>query len=449
MSSSRSRFWTSGKRRDKVVFSSRLPSSLTTNRLTATLERLRMDGRRVRDLTVSNPTQVGLEYPQDLLSPLADGRGLVYQPHPFGLELARAAVSVDYARRGLSVAHDRIVLTSSTSEAYSLLFKTLCDPGDEVLVPQPSYPLFEQLTRLDAIVAVPYELEYHGKWQIDIDGFRRSLTPRSKVAVVVSPNNPTGSYARSSELSEIERLSAANGLAVIVDEVFADYELEPGAASRAGRALECGEALTCSLGGLSKSIGLPQAKLAWIAFAGPECVVADALVRLEYVADAYLSVSTPVQAAAADLMTAGATVREAIAERITSNLATLRNAVARVPACRLLDAEGGWSAVLQVPTLSTEEDLVLDLLIRDGILVHPGYFFDFPRGSFLVLSLLTPCALLAEGVSDILARFASSAPLSAAITPPVLPASSSQPASALPALPASAAPARVDKSDTP
>jgi len=425
--------------------------------LTATLERLRLDGRRVRDLTVSNPTQVGLEYPQDLLSPLADARGLVYRPHPFGMESARAAVAADYARRGLSVAHDRIVLTSSTSEAYSLLFKTLCDPADEVLVPQPSYPLFEQLTRLDAIVAVPYDLEYHGTWQIDLDSFRRAVTSRSKVVVVVSPNNPTGSYARPAELSEIENVSAANGLAVIVDEVFADYELEPGAASRAGRPLECRDALTCSLGGLSKSIGLPQAKLAWIAFAGPARVVDDALGRLEYVADAYLSVSTPVQAAAADLMAAGVTVRSAIGERITFNLQVLKNAVDRVPACRLLTPEGGWSAVVQVPTLSTEEDLVLDLLTRDGILVHPGYFFDFPRDSFLVLSLLTPCALFAEGVSDILARFTASAPLSASITPPVLPVSPPQTSSAVSAFPASVPhavraasgpPARVDKSDT-
>ncbi len=399
------------------MFSSRLPSSLTTNRLTATLEGLRRDGRRVRDLTVSNPTQVALDYPPHLLAPLADVRGLVYQPHPLGLESARAAVAAEYGRRGLSVAPDRIVLTSSTSEAYSLLFKALCDPGDEVLVPEPSYPLFEQLTRLDAIVAVPYELEYHGTWQINLDSLRCGRTSRSKAVVVVSPNNPTGSFVKAAELSEIERIAAAHGLAVIVDEVFADYELEPGAASGAGRALECREALTCSLGGLSKSIGLPQAKLAWMALAGPEPVVTDALTCLEYVADAYLSVSTPVQASVADLLAAGSAVRSAIRQRLASNVQALKDAVDGVPACRVLHAEGGWSAVLQVPTLSTEEDLVLDLLTRDGILVHPGYFFDFPRGSFLIVSLLTPCAAFAEGVGDILARFASSAPLSVPAEP--------------------------------
>jgi len=272
------------------VFSNRLPSTLATNRLTATLDRLRREGRRVRDLTVSNPTHAALDYAPDLLSPLADVRGLVYRPHPLGLESARVAVAADYARRGLSVAPDRIVLASSTSEAYSLLFKTLCDPGDEVLVPEPSYPLFEQLTRLDAIVAVPYELEYHGTWQVNLDSLRRGLAPRSKAVVAVSPNNPTGSYVKQAELAEIESVCANHDLAVLVDEVFADYELEAGAASRAGRPLECREALACSLGGLSKSIGLPQAKLAWMALAGPEPVVADALTRLEYVADAYLSV---------------------------------------------------------------------------------------------------------------------------------------------------------------
>ena len=403
----------------------------------------------MRDLTTSNPTRVELDYPPDVMAPLADVRGLVYQPHPLGLELGRAAVAADYGRRGLSVAPDRIVLTSSTSEAYSLLFKVLCDPGDEVLVPQPSYPLFEQLTRLDAIVAVPYELEYHGTWQVNLDSLRRGRTSRSKAVVVVSPNNPTGSFVKAAELSEIEKVAAAHGLAVIVDEVFADYELEPDSASRAGRALECREALTCSLGGLSKSIGLPQAKLAWMALAGPEPVVTDALTRLEYVADAYLSVSTAVQASAGDLLAAGSAIRSAIKQRLASNVEALKNAVSGVPACRVLHVEGGWSAVFQVPTLSTEEDLVLDLLTRDGILVHPGYFFDFPRGSFLIVSLLTPCAVFADGVGDILARFASSAPLSVssiASALPTLPSSSASPASpAQPVVPAR----HRDRSDVP
>ena len=386
------------------MFSSRPPPNLTPNRLTQTLARLRSDGRAIVDLTESNPTRAGLEYPPDLLAPLAHPRGLAYQPFPFGLIEARSAVAAEYARRRISVPAERIVLTVSTSDAYSLLFKVLADPGEEVLIPRPSYPLFEHLTRLDGLAARPYDLEYHGAWSIDVASVEQALTPRTRVLIVVSPNNPTGSFVKRDELARLAHICAERQIALVADEVFADYELEPGAASNSGRVLDQDEALVFSLGGFSKSIGLPQEKLGWIAVGGPAPLVGRALERLELVCDTYLSVSTPVQAAAADLLERGASVREQIRARITANYRhfVARSAVA--PASRLLRSEGGWYAVLQVPTLQTEEELVLDLLVNDGVLTHPGYFFDFPRESYLVISLLPAESAFAAGLERLLAR---------------------------------------------
>lgn len=383
------------------MFSNRVPHDLTPNQLTAALAAVRGSGRRLLDLTQSNPTRAAFDYPDALLAPLAHPRGLVYRPAAAGLLQAREAVAADYARRGVTTAPDRIVLTASTSEAYSLLFKVLADPADEVLVPRPSYPLFEHLTRLDAVRAVFYDIEYHGVWSIDVASIERAMTPRTRIVLAVSPNNPTGSYLKRDELAAIERLCAANGLALIVDEVFADYRLEDGG-PLVGNPLECRDALAFSLGGLSKSIGLPQAKLAWLGVAGPQSLVRDALERLEFAADTYLSVSTPVQAAARDLLRDGASVRTAIQERVTTNFRRLRKGVTAESGCQVLHTEGGWYGVVQVPSLSTEEDLVLTLLSDHGILVHPGYFFDFPRESYLVLSLLTPEPDFAEGVEAIL-----------------------------------------------
>ncbi len=387
------------------MFSDRIPRDLAPNRLTAVLEQCRRDGRRVIDLTQSNPTSAGIPYPPDLLAPLAHARGLTYRPQAAGLFEAREAVANEYARRGARISPDRLVLTASTSEAYSLLFRILCDPGDEVLVPRPSYPLFEHLTRLDALAAVPYDLEYHGAWSVSLGSITQAITDRTRVMLAVSPNNPTGSFVKSDELVAIEEICARGNLALIVDEVFADYCLSDDAARRAGNPLACTSALTFGLGGLSKSIGLPQAKLGWIALGGPPDLVADAQARLEFASDTFLSVSTPVQAAAAELLQRGAPVRRAIHDRVTANWRQLRLAVAAAPACRVLDAEGGWYGVVQVPSLATEEDLVIEMLTRDGILVHPGYFFDFPRESFLVVSLLPPEPEFAEGVSAILRHF--------------------------------------------
>lgn len=387
------------------MFSSRLPPQLAPNRLAQALARAREANRRILDLTESNPTNAGFEYPSDLLAPLADPAALQYDPQPFGAMDARIAVAQEYERHGIDVPPDRIVLTASTSDAYSQLFKLLADAGDEVLVPRPSYPLFEHLTRLDLIVARSYDLEYHGSWSIDFASVERALGPRVRALLVVSPNNPTGSFITRDELDRLAAICAARDIAIVADEVFADYELAVDARAGAGRALQRPGVLSFTLGGLSKSVGLPQVKLGWMAAAGPATLVAAALERLELICDTYLAVSTPVQTAAGPLLTAGAAVRRQIADRVRANYLSLQSAAAAVPSCRVLRADAGWSAVMQVPALESEEDLVLRLLTADGVLVHPGYFFDFPRESFLIVSLLPRPPEFAEGIGRLLRHF--------------------------------------------
>ena len=385
-------------------FSARVPSDLLSNRLAQAVRRARESGPLI-DLTESNPTRAGFEYPAGLLAPLAHPRGLVYEPSPLGLPGARRAVAAEYERRGVAVRPERIALAASTSDAYSLLFKLLADAGDEVLVPRPSYPLFDHLTRLDAVTAVPYDLEYHDGWTIDVASVERALTSRTRALLVVNPNNPTGSFVKPDELERLQDICAARDAALIADEVFGDYELQPGAAAAAGRVLAAREGaapLSISLGGLSKSAGLPQLKLGWMALGGPDALVRQALERLELVCDTYLSVSTPVQAAASELIARAAPVRAQIQARIVANYRRLVEQAAQAPSCRVLRAEGGWYAVLQVPTLGSEEDLVVALVDRAGVLAHPGYFFDFPRESFLVVSLLPDERLFAAGIDAVL-----------------------------------------------
>jgi hypothetical protein len=386
------------------VFSSRIAGDLAPNRLTEIVRQRRADGRPVIDLTESNPTRVGLAYPSDFLAPLADCRGLTYAPQPFGIAAARQAVAADYQRRGVTIGPERIALTASTSEAYSLLFKLLAAPGDEILVPRPSYPLFEHLTALDGLVACPYDLEYNGVWSIDFASVNRALGPRTRALLLVNPNNPTGSVASREELDRLATLCRRLDIALIADEVFADYQLEPVASSQSPPPLTRDDVLVFALGGLSKSIGLPQVKLGWIAAAGPKAKLDEALLRLELICDTYLSVSTPVQLAAAELLDRGRAIRRQITERITANYRQLKVQVADVPSCRVLHAAGGWSAIIQVPTFQSEEDLVIDLVSQAGVLTHPGYFFDFPRESFLILSLLSPEPSFADGVGRLLTQ---------------------------------------------
>jgi len=368
------------------LFSSRLPATLSANAINLALERLRAAGDSWLDLTETNPTRVGLAYPEDILHSLGDRAGVRYEPQPRGLRLTRQAVAADYARRGREVDPDAIVLTASTSEAYSLLFKLLCDPGDEVLVPQPSYPLFELLTRLDGVRAVPYRLDYQGAWWIDRDSLSSAITPRTRAVLVVSPNNPTGSLLRSADHDWLINLCLSRELAIVADEVFADYPLAPRADGTA--AITSDDVLSFALGGLSKSIGLPQVKLGWLASSGPVSRVAHAIGRLEVIADTYLSVSAPVQLAAPNLLDHGRVIRAAIAARLDRNLQDLRAMLTDYPAISLLEPEGGWSAVLRVPATLPEEAFILLALSEARVLVHPGYFFDFASEAFLVVSLL-------------------------------------------------------------
>lgn len=383
------------------MFSERTRWDLRANRLAERLAERRAAGARVLDLTESNPTRAGLPCPADVLAGLARAEARRYEPSPFGLPAAREAVAADFARRGFPLDPGRIVLSASTSEAYAFLFKLLCDPGDEVLVPRPGYPLFDFLATLECVRARPYPLARDGEWHVDVAAVRDALGPRTRAVVVVSPHNPTGHCLKRDERVALEDLCAERGVALVSDEVFADYALRDDP-RRAGSVARDGPALAFAMGGLSKSCGLPQLKLAWTAVTGPEPVRRDALARLEVVADTYLSVSTPVQVAAPALLARREELSDPIRGRVRANLDALRAAIGPASPATLLEPEGGWSAVLRVPATLAEEERVTRLLEERDVLVHPGYFFDFPREAFLVLSLLTPESDFAEGVARVL-----------------------------------------------
>jgi alanine-synthesizing transaminase len=384
------------------VFSSRLPASLAHNRISVAVDAARARAP-LADLTESNPTVVGLHYPADAIrAALAAPAALVYEPTPQGLPAARAAVAAYYARHAVTVDAAHVTLTASTSEAYSWIFKLLCDPGDDVLVPQPSYPLFDQLAALESVRPVPYPLRYHGGWFVDIEEVRRALTPRTRAILVVNPNNPTGSFLKRDEARALAALAAERALALVSDEVFADYAFA--AAADADRVVTlAGEraCLTFCLSGLSKLVGLPQLKLGWIVAGGPDAARAQALERLEHIADTYLSVAAPVQHAAPSLLALVDDVGAQIAARVRENRASLAAALAGT-AAQLLDAEGGWSAIVRLPSTLSEEEWTLALL-DDGVLVHPGFFFDLPPTA-IVLSLLIAPATLAAALPAILRR---------------------------------------------
>jgi alanine-synthesizing transaminase len=369
------------------MFSNRLPRHAEVNALSRAVASLTAAGTAFVDLTESNPTRVGLPYPADLLRAATFDRARCYDPQPFGLRTAREAVSADYARRGVAVDPECIVLSASTSEAYSWLFKLLCNPGESVLIPQPSYPLFEHLTRLESVRAIPYRLEYHGRWDIDFESIAAAKDD-VRAVLLVSPNNPTGSYVTSHEAETLAAICRERQWAIVSDEVFAEYTLD--AQSPATEIARRAKVLSFTLGGASKALGLPQMKLAWTIVDGPVKERIDALSGLELIADTFLSVNTPVQVAASDLFQRGAIVREAIQRRVSRNLAAARERVRHYPACEVLRTEGGWSVVLRIPATRSEEALALGLLQHERVLVHPGFFFDFAHEAFLVLSLLLP-----------------------------------------------------------
>ena len=381
------------------MFSSRLNWSLRPNRLSALLEEKRQAGAPVLDLTESNPTRAGFAYPQaEILAALADAQGLRYHPSPRGLDNAREAVAGYYRERGTAVQPTDILLTASTSEAYAYLFKLLANPGDEILAPRPSYPLFEFLANLESVNVRQYPLRYDGAWHIDFDALEQSITPRTRAIVVVNPNNPTGSFLKRAELHRLEALAAERGLAILADEVFRDYAL----GAEADRILTLAgdrRALTFSMSGLSKIAGLPQMKLGWIVASGPHSD--QAMDALELIADTYLSVSTPVQVALPRLLALSNDIMEQIRRRTALNLAHLRETM-HGSSATVLRTEGGWYGVLQVPRTRSEEEWTLELLGQSNVLVQPGFFFDFDAEAFLVVSLLPEFAIFTEGISRLL-----------------------------------------------
>ena len=360
------------------------------------MEERRRAGARILDLTESNPTRAGIEYPADILSAFEDPRLLVYDPAPAGSREARKAVARYYAARGQHVTPERVLLTASTSEAYAYLFKLLTDPGDCVLVPRPSYPLFEFLADMESIEVRQYPLVYHGGWAIDPEALAGAVTERTRAVVMVNPNNPTGSYVKRAELAAIARLCAERGMAILSDEVFADYVLTPDPERADTTGVE--ECLTFSMSGLSKIAGLPQMKLGWIVAGGPAALRAAAQERLEWIADTYLSVGAPVQCAAGKLLALGDAIQRRIRERTAANLCYARAALAG-SAANILAVEGGWYITVQAPRIRSEEEWVLELLAREGVLVQPGFFYDFESEAYLVVSLLTAPEVFREGVA--------------------------------------------------
>lgn len=377
---------------DFPVFSNRTQHDPTPNALSSALEQRRAAGLPVLDLTVSNPTRVDLPFDRGaILAALSHHGVLDYAPEPLGLVSARQALS----RTLGNVDPDHILLTASTSEAYSFLLKTLCDPGDEVLVPRPSYPLFEHLAAFENVHLVPYRLAYDGEWHVDLDHLKRCVGARARAVVVVQPNNPTGSFLKPHEVRVLVEL----GLPVISDEVFGAYPLGP---SPIPSLMGTEGLLVFCLGGLSKLCGLPQMKLAWTVVSGPGALAAKVLERLELLADTFLSPGTPVQVALPALLDAGAVTRGAIAQRMDRNMATLRGMVDRTCPVSVLKVEGGWSATLRLPRTRTDDEWTLSLLEHQGVYVHPGYFFDFEDPAMVVVSLLTPPHVLEQGISRLI-----------------------------------------------
>jgi len=393
------------------MFSRRVPSDHSANRLSAAIERRRAAGAPLLDLTESNPTRCGFARDEEALrAALASPDSLRYEPHPQGLRSAREAVAGYYADRGVSVSPDELFLTTGTSEAYADVFKLLADPGDEVLVPTPGYPLLDVLTRLEAVRLVPYALRLGATgWVVDEEHVRSCISTRTRAIVVVSPNNPTGSYLKPREREELSALCRRFDCALIVDEVFSDYA----SGEHAGRvATTAGnrDALTFTLNGLSKLVGLPQVKLGWIHVGGPADQAAAARERLAFITDAFLSVSAGVQHAAARIIGSRGPVQEQIRKRVDGNEAELKRLLAGLASCRVLPREGGWYSVVEMPPAIADEDFAVDLLEAEGVLVHPGYFYDFAAGSYLVVSLLPPAADFREGASLLVRRLLAQVP---------------------------------------
>jgi alanine-synthesizing transaminase len=383
------------------MFSKRTDWKLTPNRFTELQRELRAGGREVIDLTVSNPTRVGLRYDSDaILNSLSHRGALDYDPQPKGLAPAREAVAAYYREQHClsEIDPEALILTTSTSEGYSYVLRLLCNPDDEILVPKPSYPLFEFLADLQDVRLTAYPLLYDHGWQIDFPSLSRAANSRTRAIVLVHPNNPSGSYVSDGERAQLNAFCREHGLALIVDEVFLDY---PHDGTPRPSFVVNAEVLTFTLSGVSKISGLPQMKLAWIAASGSMEDVSPAMDRLEVIADTYLSMNAPIQLAAATLLGQRKNVQPLLLDRVRMNLVELDRQLAEQKASQRLQVEGGWYAVLRVPATRSDEDLAIDLLHRASVLVHPGHFYDFPSDGYLILSLLTAPGEFREGTRRI------------------------------------------------
>lgn len=394
------------------MFAKRTGWGLETNRLSRAIEERRLKGLEILDLTESNPTRCGFDYDAQLLAALADPRALVYEPDPRGLRSAREAVAGYYAERGANISPEQIFLTTSTSEAYSFVFRLLADPGDTVLVPSPSYPLFDFLARLSDVELAAYPLEYAHTWRMDLTTLRGMLQPRTRAVLLVHPNNPTGSFVRSRELDTIIEICREDSLAIVADEVFGDYALAPDVAGhpsgpRVSTHASERRVLTFTLSGLSKISALPQMKVAWIVASGPDSLLRDALTRLEFIADTFLSVSAPLAHALPRLLETRRAIQPQLVARLQANLQLLDEKLGRGSAVSRLNVEGGWYAILKLPAIRSDEEWAVELLLSDGVLVHPGHFYDFQSEGYLVLSLLPRVETFREGVTRLLARVAA------------------------------------------
>jgi alanine-synthesizing transaminase len=387
-------------------FARRTSWDLATNRYTQALDAHRRAGRELLDLTASNPTTVGLQYrEEELLRALTNRDALRYDPRPKGLLAAREAVTAYYAERGSHLSPDDLILTTSTSEAYSFVFRLLCDPADALLVPTPSYPLFDFLADIQDVKLFPYELVYDHGWQIEVMSLFAAVDraeaagARSRAVLAVHPNNPTGSYVQPREQQLLNDVCAMNDVAIIADEVFLDYSLSP----KTPLTFSANEdALTFTLSGLSKISALPQMKVAWIAVSGPETLKRDALARLEVIADTYLSMNAPVQLAVPTMLEERHGIQPQLMQRVRANLQELDAQLAKQKLCHRLEVEGGWYAVLRVPATGPDEELAIALLEQRDVLVQPGHFYDFAGDGHLVISLITPPEVFRTGLARLL-----------------------------------------------
>lgn len=382
------------------MFAKRTGWNLQQNRLSVALASRRAAGKSLIDLTISNPTECGFVYDEEvILRALQNSAVLNYEPNPRGLAIARDAVVEYYTCRGASVSLEDIVLTTSTSEAYSFIFRVLCDPEDEVLIPSPSYPLFDFLADIQDVRLVRYPLVYDHGWQIDFHGLEQAISSRTRAVIVVNPNNPTGNYCKPQEIQQLNEMCNERGIAIIADEVFLDFSLkeEPRTSF-----VKNADALSFTLSGISKICGLPQMKVAWLAISGPPALKSQAAERLEVIADTYLSLNAPMQWALPQLLNTRHNFQTQLLKRVRANLAELGKQLAAQSVCRRLEVEGGWNAVVQVPATASDEDLALELLQAGGVYAHPGHFYDFVSNGYFVVSLIGPTKEFSGGIQALL-----------------------------------------------